>query len=108
MIYIEFNPKKYRISAKGHAGSAPKGEDIVCAGVSALMGALAKTAVELADGGAFKKPAEGKVTDGDAEIRFYPKKGMEQTVSLIIYSTLCGLELIAEQYPQYAAFKVVG
>ena len=37
VIAETFSDGLMRISAKGHAGYAPRGKDIVCAGVSALM-----------------------------------------------------------------------
>lgn len=40
---------KVVITADGHSGYAPAGEDIVCAGVSALMFAAASAAMELED-----------------------------------------------------------
>ena len=41
MIYIKYNPQEVRLQLRGHAEQAPAGQDIVCAGVSALYGALA-------------------------------------------------------------------
>lgn len=40
MICVRLEPE--RMTLEGHAGYAPKGEDIVCAAVSALMLALAE------------------------------------------------------------------
>lgn len=40
---------KVVITADGHSGYAPAGEDIVCAGVSALMFAATSAATELED-----------------------------------------------------------
>lgn len=40
MIYVKYNPDEVRLQLRGHAGQAPIGQDIVCAGVSALYGAL--------------------------------------------------------------------
>lgn len=41
MIYIKYDPREMRLQLRGHAQQAPAGQDIVCAGVSALYGALA-------------------------------------------------------------------
>ena len=40
MIYVKYNPDEVRLQVRGHAEQAPIGQDIVCAGVSALYGAL--------------------------------------------------------------------
>ncbi len=41
MIHIKYYPDEVRLQLRGHAGFAPEGQDIVCAGISALFGALA-------------------------------------------------------------------
>lgn len=40
MIYVKYNPREVRLQLRGHAEQAPAGQDIVCAGVSALYGTL--------------------------------------------------------------------
>lgn len=40
MTSIRMNWKRLELTAEGHAGGGPKGRDIVCAGISALMMAL--------------------------------------------------------------------
>lgn len=40
MIRIKYFPEELRLQVRGHANYAPSGQDIVCAGVSALYGAL--------------------------------------------------------------------
>lgn len=37
MIWIVYNRKSGELVAEGHAGSAPTGQDIVCAGVSTCL-----------------------------------------------------------------------
>lgn len=41
MIYVKYSPDEVRLQLRGHANHAPIGEDIVCAGISSLYGALA-------------------------------------------------------------------
>lgn len=41
MIHVKYYPDEVRLQVRGHAGFAPQGEDIVCAGISALFCALA-------------------------------------------------------------------
>lgn len=42
MITVTYDPRHRRLELRGHAGSAPKGEDLVCAAVSALCCTLAE------------------------------------------------------------------
>lgn len=46
MIKIHADEDKKILTVTGHAGYAPKGEDIVCAGVSALVQTLGLYAME--------------------------------------------------------------
>ena len=39
-VYVEKRGKRCRLYVEGHAEYAPDGADIVCAGVSALVGSL--------------------------------------------------------------------
>ena len=41
MIHIKYFPDEVRLQLRGHAGFAPAGQDVVCAGISSLFGALA-------------------------------------------------------------------
>ena len=41
MIHIKYSRHETRLQVRGHAGFAPEGQDIVCAGISALLCALA-------------------------------------------------------------------
>lgn len=61
-----------RLEAAGHAGYAPAGQDIVCAGVSTLMQALVSLLAgeENAHSDAFDEP-DGPPPDGDCRPALY-------------------------------------
>lgn len=40
MIMIKYDPEELVLKLSGHAGSAPKGHDLVCAAVSTLFGEM--------------------------------------------------------------------
>lgn len=82
-----------KIEVKGHSGYANKGQDIVCAGVSAVtIGTL--NAIHLISG---KVPEHTIEEDGFATINF--KNNKEQ--QLIAKVTLIQLQSIAESYKKY-------
>lgn len=87
---------------KGHAGYAPKGSDIVCAGVSALSAALLESAsvVVTKENTAY---FSAQVSDGSFEIRALGIRSGETEKRLrdmfFMFST--GLERIEQQYPDY-------
>lgn len=86
----------------GHANYAPKGQDIVCAGVSALSSALLEALVVLLDSEntAYFDTATG---DGLFEIRVLKPKdnATEETVKSLFYMFMTGLAQIERQYPDY-------
>lgn len=105
MINVKFNAKQFKLEATGHANTAPEGEDIVCAGVSALMGALGYSLLTCR---AFlQRNASVKLDKGLGRISCKPKEQYEANVSLLYYTALSGLELIANTYPDSVTFECV-
>ena len=63
MIRITCEPQKYSMTVEGHSGSAPKGEDLICAAVSIVTLTLAEMVVTVCT------DREVTVRDGYARIR---------------------------------------
>lgn len=98
-----FNCKKrYALSVSGHSGYAPRGSDIVCAGVSALCAALATTL----DG--LEKKKEISRLDyllGDGYFYCSFDDG-EYDRGRVAFECACnGIGLISECYPSCAALN---
>lgn len=58
---IEVHISKNRIAVRGHADTAPKGSDIVCAGVSALTLTLLRGLKNIANMAIYERVAPGNV-----------------------------------------------
>lgn len=43
MIRVTYGPEKWSVTVEGHSGSAPKGEDLICAAATILTLTLAET-----------------------------------------------------------------
>lgn len=82
----------YKIIVEGHAGFAPPGQDIVCAGVSALSQALVQALDVLAPGEAVFHIEPGKVV-----IQFQTHSEKSR---LLARSFFIGTEMIAQAYPE--------
>lgn len=95
-IYVFRREEGIELLAWGHADYAEAGQDIVCAGVSALLYGF-KAYLErqslLCEGGRIN-PAEW---DGGLWLRTKGFGGMDETAWEV---TRAGLELIIRQYPQ--------
>ena len=83
------------LCAAGHAGYAPRGQDIVCAAVSALTLTLAE---HLRRSGI---PVEEERRPGGLTLRCPGSPAAEAAFAM----TLTGIALLAEQYPRYAALE---
>ena len=63
MIKITCEPQTYRITVEGHSGSAPKGEDLVCAAVSIIVLTLGEMVLTVC------RDREVELREGYARIR---------------------------------------
>ena len=84
------------LEVKGHANSAPHGEDLVCAGVSAILG------------GGFNnlknhKDYELKLDEGYA--LFKTDTTLDAHDEVVIETIICGLNSIRESYPKFIEVK---
>ena len=107
MIYIRFLERDggLEISAVGHAGQAPRGQDIVCAGVSALLyGFIAY--LETLPPIATAEEGEGKphleCSEGDGLLRVRTR-GLGGADILGWRVTAAGLRLVEAAYPTCVA-----
>ena len=85
------------INIEGHAGFAPSGKDIVCAGVSTLVTNLVNSIEELTE-----DTIEYETGDGYIIIKH---GNLSEGASLLVDSFLLGIEEISTNYPQYVGLK---
>ena len=102
MIRVEYRPEVPEMRFAGHAGFAPAGNDIVCAGVSALYGALVMrlAQIEEAGGGTLSVAEEA----GGWRVRFCSDGECPEPFRTV----WTGLQLIAEEYPNHLETRSVG
>ena len=95
MITIIYDEKEHDmiLQASGHAGFAPKGQDIVCAAVSCLMQTLAYSV----DGGTATWDP-----DGDNVLRVQAAQSFDTLAKFELVTD--GLMLLAQQYPENVRF----
>jgi hypothetical protein len=100
MIQVDYTPANYHLTVTGHAGYGPRGKDIVCAGVSALTGAL----VMALDCHGIQ--AETDAEDGDMDVLAKPFRAQQILCRTVFETIMAGLELIATQYPEHIHITV--
>jgi uncharacterized protein YsxB (DUF464 family) len=96
--------KELCIEAKGHAGYAEAGKDIVCASVSILLYTLAQSVTEFYKRGLFDEEPTIELTNGDACIKC---KCNEYGAFAHTYQNFelieDGFNILADNYPQYVS-----
>lgn len=107
MINVRFyvNKGKLCMKAEGHAASAPAGEDIVCAGVSALSVALADTLMLMDTHGQMEAPPQIRMDNGNATIKVRPEKKALGAVLIVFTVIQSGMIAIMRGYPEYIRVK---
>ena len=90
---IEVNVKNGEIRVLGHAGYAPQGQDIVCAGVTALTQTLAASLDKLTD----DKP-DYTIAPGIFKLK---TRNLSTKSKLLVDSFFIGVCGIADAYPDY-------
>ena len=90
MVKICFNSKELKIEISGHAGYAEKGNDIVCAAVTALAGTLERC---------IQERGEGSCAWDSGETAFHAE-GTE-TLRPHFETVVTGLRMLAEEFPEY-------
>lgn len=92
-VYVRSEGENIEIDVGGHANSAPKGEDLVCAAATILIRTLAKT-LEAAVPGMVRS----KLNEGDARVKVH---GYDPVAAVAIETVLNGYRLLQAQYPEF-------
>lgn len=91
----------HTLSVNGHAGYAEKGQDIVCAGVSAIVYALLGWLENNSEYARFVS-----IDDNNGEV-IIACEGSEK-VSAVFYMAAIGIENIMNTYPDHVDIEIVG
>lgn len=87
-VHDSFDGSQLVFSVRGHAGAAPKGEDLICAAATILARALGETV---------KGDKHLRIQDGEFVLRCEP------TAENMAYFNVIdkGFVLLEKQYPEY-------
>lgn len=95
------------LEAEGHAGTAPRGENLVCAGVSTLVQTLAEAVWRLYEQGMLERVPRVEMEEGRAEIIAVPKEAFRGICLVAFWQCQVGLGLLAEQFEDCVEMKEV-
>ena len=107
MIKVIYHRDLNRVSVVGHAMSAEKGQDLVCASVSILVYTLASFVQNMKNAGQVYNPT-AELKDGDALISCSPPNKFKRSVTLVFDSLCAGFEILARDYPDNVSYEIRG
>jgi uncharacterized protein YsxB (DUF464 family) len=109
MIEIIYDRRKYRLEVKGHAQTAEKGQDLVCAAASILVYTLAASVDRLSHmSDQLMKEPKMEIKEGYTLIVCRPTRENRAIVGLIFSSVCVGFEILEQQYPDNVKYVVKG
>lgn len=100
MLDARLDTRRFALEACGHAGYAPEGQDIVCAGASMLTATLAR-ALGGVDGYSYED-------DGHrVRIACTPSLGQVERVKHVFDVIDCGFGLLCNSYPNHVRYTKI-
>ncbi len=88
---IEIHVEKHKLTVTGHAGAAPKGEDLICAAVSILVHSLDAML------STYGEDIKTELSEG----RYILEGIGTAEAAVAIEMALRGFELLQQHYPEY-------
>lgn len=101
MISATYNRRETTLTVKGHAQSAPKGEDLICAAASIL----AYTAIASVQDNDDKFLPSITQHDGEMRIACDPSSSFITPCRRVLDTIYTGYEILANEYPDYVRAK---
>lgn len=112
MITVKYNENQLKdtlsVTVTGHAKSAKKGEDIICASASILALTLAQTIKSMSEQGFLVNKPKIKLRDGFASVSCKPKKEYYTLVYNSLMTIKTGYYLLSETFSDYVNLIDVG
>lgn len=109
MITVRFYRKADQGSVhmvmEGHAGAAPKGEDLVCAGASMLAYTAGQAVRFLYEQGKLRCRPKISIREGNAVIIATPKKEAEAETLYLYWVVQSGAYVLARNYPRFVRLQ---
>lgn len=102
MIHAEFFQKDGAVcmEMQGHALTAPKGEDLICAAATMVVYTLAQAVQFLYEQNRLLEKPEVRITDGYAKIHVYPRKCALAETLMTFWVAQAGAYVLERNYPQ--------
>ena len=104
MVKIHFWQEKdngtIHMKVKGHAATAPNGEDLVCASATMLVYTVAQAIAFMHEQGQLEEKPQIKIKEGKAIVVAKPKEDFLAEVLHTFWVAQCGAHVLACNYPE--------
>ena len=90
----------FHMTLSGHAGAGPKGQDLVCAAVSALAQTLEQAVQRLYFQSMLRRCPMIELGEGSARIAAVPKERYSREVAMVFWTVQNGIAELAESFPE--------
>ena len=91
----------FQMEAQGHANAAPRGQDLVCCGVSVLVQSLAQRVLDMYAEGQLKDFPDAVVKPDGTRVAVRARPRTVLQVEQAFAVVLTGLRMLCRQYPGY-------
>lgn len=110
MITAKFkeNVNTLSLRVKGHALSAPEGEDLICAASSILALQAAQMAENLYIQEWLDKKPRISIDKGDVTVIVHPKEEHREMVFNMLQTVAIGYSILESKYPEYVKLTMFG
>ena len=99
-FYLKPSNGSIHMTLKGHAGAAPKGEDLICASATMLAYTVAQAVQFMHEQGKLKKKPKISLREGNATIIATPNEDDYAEALHTFWVAQCGIHVLAHNYPQ--------
>lgn len=96
---IEVKRNGLTLTIKGHAQSAEKGKDLICASASMLFYTLVANIEQME--GVGKCKSQIKALEGDAEVKVIASPSAHDEVTSVFNTIMTGYEVLSNEYPEF-------
>ena len=93
------------MSIKGHAMTAPKGEDLICSAATMLAYTVGQAVQFMYEQDMLKKKPKIRIKDGEATVIATPKEETFAEVLHTFWVGQCGMHVLAHNYPQHVKLE---
>lgn len=97
MIELSYSEGAFSLRVRGHAGYAPRGQDIVCAAVSALCAALEAALSEREE---YRAEIKRRAGAAEFSVRCDPEAEAAESCRALMRAAALGIGQISRSYPQ--------